>query len=245
MRRDAARSAGRSSCPASAARRWRSLPGSRRRARSRGWRGRGSAASGRRGLELGQQAVDVVDVPRALDLRTMITSRRSPISEHQRRDVVQRHGDSSALTRSSAALPRSISSLAHEAGPAALLVLHHDGVLEVAERHRPSWPGRAACRRSSRWRGRRSDHPRRRDRISTAIGAPTARAWRSRVRFLMRRRLYETARARRRSGAPAHVGLVRRQGRSGGWRRRRAGAGSGSTSTAKPASRSRSARSAP
>ena len=86
-------------------------------------------------LELGEQAVDVVDVPRALDLRDHDHRQAVADLAHQRRDVVQHPR---ALERVD---PRPQGGLAevdlladpYEAGPRRLLVVDRDRVLEVAE----------------------------------------------------------------------------------------------------------------
>ncbi len=86
-------------------------------------------------LELGEQAIDVVDVPRPLDLRDH--DHRQAVADlgHERRDVVERPR---ALERVHARPQRGLAEVdlaadADQAGPRGLLVLDRDRVLEVAE----------------------------------------------------------------------------------------------------------------
>src|SRR6476469_1349825 len=146
-------------------------------------------------------------------LGTMITSRRSPIWDTSVVMSSSAQGDSSALTRvHNAALPRSIS-LPTRTRPARAASLFSTAMASSRLPRRTSafvarsgsLPTIFALEGSKKWIIRAGVTG-----ISSGgSGAPTARGLAKSRGFLMRRQLYK--RGSRRSGAPAHVDLVRRQ----------------------------------
>ena len=189
-------------------------------------------------LELGQQAVDVVDVPRALDLGDHDHLEAVADLGHQRRDVVERPR---RLERVDAGPQRRAAEVhllahAHEAGPRRLLVLDRDGVLEVAEED-IGLRGQVGQLADDLLVGgvEEVDHPRRRDRdLERRIGGADGEglgevAWVSHAPATL-----QTGFARGRGSSAARQALLRAArragtrrsrppaaGRSGGRRRRR------------------------
>ena len=110
-------------------------------------------------LELGEQAIDVVDVPGALDLGHHHHLEHVADLGHQRRQVVEHPG---ALERVDPGPERGLAEVGllrrlDQAGPRRLLAVDRDRVLEVAEQDVGlGWRCRAPWRPSSRSRSRGS-----------------------------------------------------------------------------------------